>query len=90
VSGTVWGQILEKLRAAIDPDEYRRWLSASSQASDSGDQITIWVPSSTDARHISVHYLDRIYRALEEMDRVNVTVRFVATGYEEDEDEDDR
>jgi len=33
--------------------------------------------------------LDRIYRALEEMGRVNVTVRFVATGYEEDEDEDE-
>jgi len=34
-----------------------------------------------------VNYLDRIYRTLEEMGRVNVTVRFVATGYEEDEDE---
>jgi len=89
MSGTVWGQILEKLRAVIDPDEYRRWLSASSQASDSGDQITIWVQSSADARHISVNYLDRIYRALEELDRVNVTVRFVATGYEEDEDEEE-
>ena len=88
MSGTAWGEILAKLRTTIDPDEYRRWFSASSQASDSGDQITIWVPTSTDARHISVSYLDRIYRALEEIDRVNVTVRFVATGYEEDEDED--
>jgi hypothetical protein len=48
------------------------------------------VQSSTDARHISVAYLDRIYRALEEMGRTNVTVRFVATGYEEDEDEEER
>jgi len=60
----------------------------SSQASDSGDQLTIWVTTSAEARHISVNYLDRIYRALEEMDRVNVTVRFVATGYEDDEDEE--
>ena len=88
MSGTAWGQILDKLRGAIDPDEYRRWFSASSQASDSGDQLTIWVPSSTDARHISVSYLDRIYRVLEEMDRINVSIRFVATGYEDDEDED--
>jgi len=58
------------------------------RASDSGDQLTIWVPSSTDARHISVNYLDRIYRVLEEMDRINVSIRFVATGYEDDEDED--
>ena len=40
-----------------------------------------------EARHISVNYLDRIHRALEEMDRRNVNVRFVATGYEDDEDE---
>ena len=49
----------------------------------------MWVQSSADARHISVNYLDRIYRALEELERVNVTVRFVATGYEEDEDEEE-
>ena len=90
MSDNVWGQILEKLRATMDADEYRRWFSVSSQASDSGDLITVWVPASTDARHISVNYLDRIYRALEEMERYNVTVRFVATGYEEDEDEADR
>ena len=87
MSGNVWGQILEKLRATMDPDEFRRWLSVSSQASDSGDQITVWVPASTDARHISVDYLDRIYRALEGMGRSNVNIRFVATGYEDDEDE---
>ncbi len=88
MSSTAWGQILVRLRSTIDPDEYRRWFSASSQASDSGDQLTIWVTTSAEARHISVNYLDRIYRALEEMDRVNVTVRFVATGYDEDEDEE--
>lgn len=85
----IWVAVLERLRATIDPDEYRRWFSISSQASDSGDQITIWVPASADARHISVHYLDRIYRELAQMERMNVTVRFVATGYDEDEDEDD-
>ena len=87
---TAWGLVLERLRATIYPVVYRRWFSASSQASDSGDQITVWVPASTDAKHISVNYLDRIYRELEQMDRFDVTVRFVATGYEEDEDEEDR
>jgi hypothetical protein len=87
MSETVWAVILERLRATIDPDEYRRWFSASSQASDSGDQITIWVTTMTDVRHISLHYLERIYRELEQMDRFNVTVRFVAAGYEDDEDD---
>ena len=87
VAENVWALVLERLRAVIDPDEFRRWFSASSQASDSGDQITIWVPSPAEGRHISVNYLDRIYRELETMERQNVTVRFVATGYDEDDEE---
>jgi chromosomal replication initiation ATPase DnaA len=85
----IWADVLVRLRTALDPDEYRRWLSVSSQASDSGDQITVWVPSATEARHINVHYLDRIVRELEDLGRENVTVRFLASGYEEDEDDFD-
>jgi chromosomal replication initiation ATPase DnaA len=87
MSENVWALVLERLRATIEPDEFRRWLSATSQASDSGDQITIWVPASADGRHISVNYLDRIHRELEALDRHNINIRFVATGYEEDEEE---
>jgi chromosomal replication initiation ATPase DnaA len=83
----VWTIILERLKATIDGEEYRRWFSSSSQASDSGDQITVWVPAQTDVRHIQVNYLERIYHELEQLERTNVTVRFVATGYEGDEDE---
>ncbi len=85
----VWTTILERLKGTIDNEEFRRWFLSSSQASDSGDQITVWVPAQTDVRHISVNYLDRIYRELEQLQRTNVTVRFVATGYEDDEDEYD-
>ena len=85
---SVWSAILTHLRATIDPDEYRRWFLASSQASDSGDQITVWIPSSAHSRHISTHYLDAILRELERLGRSDASVRFVATGYgEEDEDE---
>ena len=88
MSEHIWVAVLERLRSTIDPDEYRRWFLASSQASDSGDQITIWVPAVADVRHISLHYVDRIYRELAQLDRTNVTVRFVATGYDEDEDDE--
>lgn len=84
----VWSAVLAHLRTTLDPDEYRRWFSASSQASDSGDQLTIWVPSAADSRHISSHYLDAIYRELERLGRDDVGVRFVATGYGEDEEEE--
>jgi hypothetical protein len=42
--------------------------------------ITVWVPASNEARHISVHYLDRLHRELRRMDRHDVNVRVVATG----------
>ena len=83
----VWLTLLDRLRPGIDSDEFRRWFSNSYMASDSGDVITIWVPGMPDVRHLSLHYLDRIYRELEQMDRHHVTVRFIATGYEDDEDE---
>lgn len=88
MSENVWSAVLDHLRRTIDPDEFRRWFLASSQASDSGDQITVWIPSEADRRHISVHYLDAIHAELERLGRGDVTVRFVATGYGE-EDEDD-
>jgi hypothetical protein len=87
MSENVWAILLEHLRATIEPDEYRRWFSESTQASDSGDQITIWVPSIAESRHISLHYIDRIYRELDRLERYGVNVRFVATGYEEEDEE---
>jgi chromosomal replication initiation ATPase DnaA len=88
VTENIWGQILERLKARIDPDEYRRWFAASAQASDSGDQITVWVMGAAEGRHITTHYLDIINRELEQLQRPGVFVRFVATGWE-DEDEDE-
>ena len=61
----VWAQLLERLKVDIDPEEYRRWFSTSSYASDSGDVITVWVPSAADGRQISQNHMPsaRIQRA---------------------------
>lgn len=83
----IWAVVLERLRSTIDPDEYRRWFSASAQASDSGDQITVWVTQLSEVRHIDVHYADRVRRELEALGRPNVNVRFIATGYEDEDDD---
>lgn len=86
--GNVWTRLLDRLRAEIDPEEFRRWFSASSYASDSGDQITVWVPSAGDGRQIVQNYSDRLHRALVAIGRGDTVLRFVATGYsEEDEGE---
>ena len=83
----LWDQVLENLRNQLDSDEFRRWFAETSYASDAGDQLTVWVPSQSAARHLAVHYQQAIDAALAEVDRSEVHLRFVATGIGEDEDE---
>ena len=87
--GNIWIQVLDIVRADIDPEEFRRWFQTSSYASDSGDQITVWVHAAADGRHISQYYNDRLQRALVSLGRTDTLVRFVAIGYADDEDEDE-
>lgn len=84
----IWTQVLDRLQAELDPEEFRRWFSASSYASDSGDQITIWVPSAGDGRQIDQNYSDRLQRALSAVGRPDTLLRFVATGIGDDEEEE--
>ncbi len=86
----IWIRILEIIRPELDSEEFRRWFSASSYASDSGDQITVWVPAASDGRHISQNYNDRIQRALISLGRTDTHLRFLATGDPDDEDEDEK
>ncbi len=56
-------------------------------ASDSGDQITVWVPSEAIRRHIDTHYQEAIRRALQALGRTNTHVRMVVSGMDEDDEE---
>ena len=80
--------MLERIKAELDHEEFRRWFSVTSYASDSGDQITVWVPAASESRQLSQHYHDRIQHALESLGRPDTMVRFVATGYPDEDDED--
>ena len=87
--GNIWNTILDHLRAELDPEEFRRWFSSSSYASDSGDQISVWVPAAADGRHILQNYNERIQRALLTHGRTDTLIRFIATGYSDEEDDED-
>jgi chromosomal replication initiation ATPase DnaA len=84
----LWDQIVEGVSSRLSGEEYRRWFSGCSYASDSGDQITVWVPSEPDRRHIVAHYLDMLEQELGALGRPETQLRFVVAGYGEDEDED--
>jgi chromosomal replication initiation ATPase DnaA len=91
-----WALILECLQREMDGQEFQRWFGTTAYASDSGDQITVWVASESIRRHIMAHYHERIHRALMALGRHYTDVRLIVAGFgdddeegEEDEDDDD-
>jgi len=83
---TIWDEILETMRARMPEEDFRRWFGATAYASDSGDQITVWVPSEAIRRHVDSNYMEAIARALAAQGRAYAHVRLVVSGFE-DEDE---
>jgi chromosomal replication initiation ATPase DnaA len=82
-----WTAITTHIRAAMSDEDFRRWFGPTAYASDSGDQITVWVPSEALRRHIQLHFKGHIDRALEAIGRPSAQVRFIVAGMDEDEDE---
>jgi chromosomal replication initiation ATPase DnaA len=89
VTRNPWDAILELLRPDMPEEDFRRWFGATAYASDSGDQITVWVPTESIRRHMLVHFQEKIDRALAAIDRRDAHVRLVVSGTGDEEDEDD-
>jgi chromosomal replication initiation ATPase DnaA len=83
----LWEEVLEKMRTRLAEEDYRRWFGATSYASDSGDQLTVWVPTEAIRRHIVANYESAIDREMAALGRANTQVRLVVSGMGEDEDE---
>jgi chromosomal replication initiation ATPase DnaA len=84
----VWDAVLRYLSARLAGEDFRRWFGATTYASDSGDSITVWVPTEAIRRHISLHFREDIDRALAAAGRADTSVRLVVAG-EDDEEEDE-
>jgi chromosomal replication initiation ATPase DnaA len=85
---TIWDEVLEKLRAQMPEEDFRRWFGATAYASDSGNQITIWVPSESIRRHIDKQFADDIGRVLVSLGRSQVDLRLVVSGMGDEDDDD--
>ena len=68
-------------------DDFRRWFGATAYASDSGDQLTVWVPTEAIRRHIAAHYERTIERELAASAARYTHVRLVVSGMGDDEDD---
>jgi chromosomal replication initiation ATPase DnaA len=83
----IWDQILARLREQMPEEDFRRWFGATSYASDSGDQISVWVPSEAIRRHIDSHHQEDIGRALHALGRSSSFVRLRVGGFGDEDDE---
>ncbi len=83
-----WQDILAELQAAVDPEDFQRWFATTAYASDSDNQITVWVASEAIKRHVETHYRDALNRALASLDRRGTAIRFVVAGFGDEDDED--
>jgi chromosomal replication initiation ATPase DnaA len=81
----IWHRILDHLRREVEPEEFRRWFSDTTFASDSGDLLTIWIPTEANRRVIASQFGLRIDQLLSAF-RPHTSIRFVVTGTEEDDD----
>ena len=84
----IWEQVLESVRTQVPEEDFRRWFGATAYASDSGDQLTVWVPTESIRRHISVHYENTIDRAMMALGRSDTHVRLVVSGMDDDDEEE--
>jgi chromosomal replication initiation ATPase DnaA len=82
---TIWDQVLEELRAGMPAEDFQRWFGSTAYASDSGDQITVWVPSEAIRRHLDNQYRDAMARAIASVGRSSTSIRLVVSGFEDDE-----
>jgi chromosomal replication initiation ATPase DnaA len=83
-----WEAILSQIRARMEEEDFRRWFGATAYASDSGDQISVWVPTEAIRRHLVSHFQRHLDEALDALDRTDTHIRFIVTGVSEDEDDE--
>ena len=85
----IWDAVLARVATQVDATDFRRWFGATTYASDSGDQITVWVPTESIKRHIVSHFQSRIGAALTAVGRPDTHVRFVVTGVDDEDEEEE-
>jgi chromosomal replication initiation ATPase DnaA len=89
MTDNVWTAVCAHIRARLDAEDFRHWFGGTAYASDSGDQVTVWVPSEPIRRHLVTHYQRVIDEALAAIGRSDAHVRLIVGGDSDDEDEED-
>src|SRR5678815_3538760 len=80
IASNIWDEILSRVQAKVNRHSFYTWFKPTSFVADDGRAVTVRVPNALFKDWITKHYSGVIAEALDEIERSNALVQFVATG----------
>src|SRR5688572_20338179 len=82
IASNIWEEILSRVQAKVNRHSFYTWFKPTSFIADDGRKVTVRVPNALFKDWITKHYSGVIAEALDEVQRSDALVKFVATGSE--------
>ncbi len=85
IASNIWEDILSRVQGKVNRHSFYTWFKPTAFVADDGRSVTVRVPNALFKDWITKHYSGVIAEALEEVQRSEALVNFVATGTAEAE-----
>ena len=85
IATNIWDEILSRVQAKVNRHSFYTWFKPTAFVADDGRAVTVKVPNALFKDWITKHYSGVIAEALEEVQRSDALVNFVASGTAEAE-----
>ena len=85
IATNIWDEILSRVQAKVNRHSFYTWFKPTAFIADDGSSVTVRVPNALFKDWITKHYSGVIAEALEEIERSEALVNFVASGTPEAE-----
>jgi chromosomal replication initiator protein len=80
IAANIWDDILSRVQAKVNRHSFYTWFKPTAFVGDDGRNVTVRVPNALFKDWITKHYWGVIAEALEEIERSDALVNFVASG----------
>jgi chromosomal replication initiator protein len=80
IAANIWDDVLSRVQAKVNRHSFYTWFKPTAFVGDDGRNVTVRVPNALFKDWITKHYSGVIAEALEEIERSDALVNFVASG----------
>jgi chromosomal replication initiator protein len=80
IAANIWDEILSRVQAKVNRHSFYTWFKPTSFIADDGRSVSVRVPNALFKDWITKHYSGVIAEALDEIERSDALVKFVASG----------